>query len=314
MIRLLPILALTLLAGCGDSPKTSSRNTFSEVAQQVGRAAPQAAPGAKADAPAPLVAGAKPDEPAVERKIIYSASIELLVTNVEAIQPQVEKVVADFKGYVAKSDVTGQAGRSRTATWTLKVPVADYRAAVARLVALGQPVRNASDSQDVTEEFVDLTARVKNFKAEEETLNKLLKDTAVRLDDILKIREQIKIVRGEIERAEGRLKYLGLMTALSTITLQAREEVPYAPETPTAAATFGEQIDTRFTASWHSLVRSAKAFVLWVVEVAPFLPIYAAFGVVVIWVLRRLRRWLRHNAFVPLRDLIAPPTPRTPPE
>ncbi len=312
MIRLIPILALTLLVGCGDSPKTSSGSTFSEVAHKLDRAADRAPPAARDGAP--VAAGAKPDEPAVERKIIYSASIELLVTNVEAIQPQVEKVVADFKGYVAKSDVTGQAGRSRTATWTLKVPVADYRAAVARLVALGQPVRNASDSQDVTEEFVDLTARVKNFKAEEETLNKLLKDTAIRLDDILKIREHIKIVRGEIERAEGRLKYLGLVTALSTITLQAREEVPYTPETPTAAATFGEQIDTRFTASWNSLVRSAKAFVLWVVEVAPFLPIYLAVGAVVFWALRRLVRWLRHNAFVPLHDLIAPPTPGTPPE
>lgn len=289
-----------------------SKESMSKIGAAINPA--QGAPAAKDGAPAPGAAGAKPEEAGVERKVIHSASIELVVTNVEAIQAQVEKVVADSKGYVAKSDVTGQAGRSRSATWTLKVPVADYRAAVARLVALGQLVRNTSDSQDVTEEFVDLTARVKNFKAEEETLNKLLKDTAIRLDDILKIREHIKIVRGEIERAEGRLKYLGLVTALSTITLQAREETPYLPETPTAAATFGEQIDTRFTASWNSLVRSAKAFVLWVVEIAPFLPFYLVGGAVVIWALRRLLRSLRHNAFAPLRDLIAPPAPGTPPE
>ena len=311
MMRFLPILALTLLVGCGEKPGMMSKESASIVGAVI---APDRAAPAKDGAPAPVVAGAKAEEAGVERKIIYSASIELLVKNVETIQPQVERVVADFKGYVAKSDVTGQTGRSRTATWTLKVPVADYRAAVARIVALGQLVRNTSDSQDVTEEFVDLTARVKNFKAEEETLNKLLKDTAVRLDDILKIREHIKIVRGEIERAEGRLKYLGLVTALSTITLQAREETPYLPETPTAAATFGEQIDTRFTASWNSLVGTGKAFVLWVVEVAPFLPFYAAFGAVAFWALRRLLRSLRHNTFAPLRDLIAPPAPGTPPE
>ncbi len=309
MTRFLPILALTLLVGC-DSPVRMNKESSSGFRVEVNADRP--APGAKDGAPG--AAGAKPEEPGVERKVIHSAAIELVVTNVEAIQPQVEKVVADYKGYVAKSDVTGQAGVSRSATWTLKVPVADYRAAVARLVALGQLVRNTSDSHDVTEEFVDLTARVKNFKAEEETLNKLLKDTAIRLDDILKIREQIKIVRGEIERAEGRLKYLGLVTALSTITLQAREETPYLPETPTAAATFGEQIDTRFTASWNSLVGSGKAFVLGVVEVAPFLPFYLVGGAVAIWAGRRLYRWLRHNAFVPLRDVIAPPTPGTPPE
>ena len=97
----------------------------------------------------------------------------------------------------------------------------------------------------------------------------------MRLDEILKIREQIKGVRGEIERAEGRLKYLSTMASLSTITLTAREDVPYAPEPPAAAMTFGELIDARFQSSWNSLVGSLKAVVLWLVEVAPFLPFYA---------------------------------------
>jgi len=287
MSRLLALLAVALLSGCDGKPMAGSKS----VDLAVGRAAPRAVAD---EAAAP---GAKPaGEPAVERKIIQSATIELHVTNVEAALPEVEKVVADFKGYVAKSDITGQAGRTRTATWTLKIPVADFRVAVARLVALGQLVRNSSDSQDVTEEFFDLSARVKNFKAEEETLNKLLKDTAVRLDDILKIRESIKVVRGEIERAEGRLKYLGSMAALSTVTLTAREEVPYLPEPPAVAATFGEQIDTRFAASWNSLVGSLKALVLWAVEVSPFLPFYAvALGVAAL-AGRRAWRVLRRDA------------------
>ena len=285
MSRLLALLAVTLLSGCDSKPMSSSKAV--RMSGETAMAADMA------EAPA---AGAKPaGEPAVERKIIHSATIELHVTNVETVQPEVERVVADFKGYVAKSDITGQAGRSRTATWTLKVPVADYRTAVARLVVLGQLVRNSSDSQDVTEDFFDLEARVKNFKAEEETLNKLLKDSAVRLDDILKIREQIKVVRGEIERAEGRLKYLGTMAALSTITLTAREEVPYVPETPAAAATFGEQVTTRFESSWNSLVASVKAFVLWAVEVSPFLPFYALGAGAGYLAYRRIRRAARNS-------------------
>lgn len=161
MSRLALLFAITLLAGCDSKPAASaSKSSFDKVADARAAAAPQGAP--------PVVAGAKADEaPAVERKIIHTATIDLAVTSVEATQPAVEKVVEEFQGYVAKSDISVQAGRSRTATWTLKVPVASYRAAVARLVALGQPLRNSSDSQDVTEEFVDLTARVKNFKAEE---------------------------------------------------------------------------------------------------------------------------------------------------
>ena len=301
MSRLAALLVVASLCGCDSKPMTSGEKTA--------RLSAAAAPAADmAEVPA---AGAKPaTESAVERKIIHSATIELHVTNVEAVQPEVEKVVADYKGYVAKSDVTGQAGRSRTATWTLKVPVADYRAAVARLVALGQPVRNSSDSKDVTEEFFDLEARVKNFKAEEETLNKLLKDSAVRLDDILKIREQIKVVRGEIERAEGRLKYLGTMAALSTITLTAREEVPYLPAAPAAAASFGEQIGTRFTSSWNSLVGSLKAFVLWVVEVAPFLPFYALAAGVAYPCVRWVVRWVRSAKVSPSVPPDAPTSPK----
>ena len=291
MSRLTPLLLVTLLTGCGDSKPMSPSKAARTTAESF-----LAAPNADA-APA---AGAKPAaEPAIERKILHSATIELHVTNVEAVLPEVERVVAEFKGYVAKSDITGQAGRTRTATWTLKVPVADFRAAVARLVALGQVVRNSSDSQDVTEEFVDLEARVKNFKAEEETLNKLLKDAAVRLDDILKIREQIKGVRGEVERAEGRLRYLGTMAALSTITLTAREEVPYLPEAPVAAATFGEQVGTRFASSWNSLVGSLKAFALWVVEVSPFLPFYALAAGVAYFAARRIWRVARRDATAP---------------
>ena len=145
----------------------------------------------------------------------------------------------------------------------------------------------------MTEEFVDLTARVKNFKAEEETLNKLLKDTAVRLDDILKIREQIKGVRGEVERAEGRLKYLSTVASLSTITLTAREDVPYAPEPPAAATTFGEQIDSRFHSSWTRLVGGVKAVVLWLVEIALFLPLYAAAALLIYYVARQVLRGVR---------------------
>ncbi len=288
MSRLAALLLVALLAGCDDKPQAGA-------ARAEEAAAPKAAPDA----------GAKPDGPAVERKIIYSAAIELHVTNVEAVQPEVEKVAADFKGYVAKSDITGQVGRSRTATWTLKVPAADFRAAVARLVALGQVVRNSSDSQDVTEEFFDLAARLKNFKAEEAALNKLREDAAVRLDDILKIREQIKVVRGEVERAEGRLKYLSTMAALSTVTLTAREEVPYLPATPEAAATFGEQVGTRFASSWNSLVVSLKAFVLWLVEVALFLPFYALAAGVAYLAARRAWRALRRAAGFPATRLPA---------
>lgn len=168
--------------------------------------------------------------------------------------------------------MTGDIGSRRTATWTLKVPVDQFRAVLAALAALGHPVRNSSDSQDVTEEFVDLQARVKNFKVEEETLNKLLKESAVKIEDILKIREQIKNVRGDIERAEGRMKYLSTMAAMSTVTMTAREDMTYVPPLPETAPTFGDEIEGTFSRSVNALKNTGQQLTLVAVGLAPWSP------------------------------------------
>lgn len=298
MARLTPLLAVLLLAGCDSKPVTGT--TTVAVGREAAQAPPPAADAAPGRAAAPQaggVAAGKPEELAVERKIVYSAAVELVVTSIEAVGPQVEKLVTDFKGsYVAKSDLHGQAGRSRTATWTLKVPAADFRVAVARLVALGQAVRNSSTSDDVTAEYVDLESRIKNLKVAEDKLNQMLAEPGVRYDDRIKISEQIEGVRGRIEQAQGRLKYLGAMAALSTITLQVREEVPYVPEPLAVAPTFTEQIAARFQGSTDSVTRLGKWWVLWAVEVAPYLPLYLPLAAVGFWAARRLLRWQRGYA------------------
>jgi hypothetical protein len=243
----------------------------------VGDAAPKAPP-AGGDAPA-----ARAGEESIARKIIYSASVEVIVKDLEALRAEVERIVEERKGYVAKSDVSGESGSRRTATWTLKVPAEKFRDTVAALAALGNTVRNSSDSQDVTEEFIDLQARIKNLKAEEETLNKLLKDQAVRLEDVLKIREQIKTVRGDIERAEGRLKYLATMAAMSTVSLTAREDASYVPPT---APTFGSRVSETFDSSVATLSDFGKSVALIAVALAPWLPLILVAALVLRWLLK----------------------------
>ena len=212
---------------------------------------------------------------AISRKIIYTAVVEVVVKDVEQAAAEVTRIVDEIKGYIAKSDITGQVGSRRTAIWTLKIPVEKFPEVLKTLSGLGQVVKNSSDSQDVTEEYVDLQSRIKNLKVEEETLNKFLKDAITNVDGYLKTRDQIKNVRGEIERAEGRLKYLSTMSSLSSITFTAREEQTYDPIRPAAAPTFGDDVDGTFTQSWKSLLRLGKNAVLLVVGLAPWLPLIA---------------------------------------
>jgi hypothetical protein len=275
------LFSFIVVVGCG-APNAGAPSGEQRSAKVPGEAQAPAAP---------QIAGGKPaaaDAAPIERKIIYSAHLDLVVKDLEATRQAVEQVVKDQNGYVAKSEVTGDVGSRRTATWTLKVPVEKFRATVNALAALGNPVRNSSDSQDVTEEFVDLQARIKNLKAEEETLNKLLKEEAVKLEDVLKIRDQIKGVRGEIERAEGRLKYLATMAAMSTVTLSAREDAAYTPPLPEAAPTFSDRIDTTFGGSLTALTNFGKAVVLFFVALAPWLPVIVVGLLLLRWVVKRL--------------------------
>ncbi len=270
MMRLSTIAALCSMAlGCSSDPSMSSPS----IARQAVEA---------------QAVGAKPVALAksVDRKIRYTANVEVVVKNLDATQESVEALVKSKGGYVAKSELVGQVGDRRSCSWTIKVPVDTFRDAIDAIAKLGTLVRNSSDSEDVTEEFLDLEARLRNMKAEEEVLNKLLKEAAVRLDDILKVREQIVKNRGEIERAEGRLKYLAAVTSFSTINLMVREIQDYVPPT---APTFGSDITDAFSTSYQSLVRFGRNAVLVVVSIAPWLPVLLVGGFLGWKVIRRMQ-------------------------
>jgi hypothetical protein len=282
---LLACLPMIAAPGCGESVQTSfvgMRDGAPTVAQEAPTVAGARQEGAArpegTDKP-----GNEPGKPAIDRKIIYNATVEVIVKDLDDALIRVERLVEETGGYIARSERVGDTGTRRTATWVLKIPSEKFRSTVAALANLGIPVRNTSDSQDVTEEFLDLQARIKNLKTEEEALNKLLRESAT-LDAILKIRAEITRIRGDIERAEGRLKYLATMSALSTITFIAREDVSYVPPTIPEPPSFLSRVADTFNRSFKSLRIFVETLGLIVVALTPWLPVIVIFA----WLIRRL--------------------------
>ncbi|MCZ2343307.1 MAG: DUF4349 domain-containing protein [Bacteroidales bacterium] len=268
LVLLIPALAAP---GCGDGTSIATKMAANRVEDPAAGQAAEAKPAA--------------DQDAISRKIIYNASLEVVVQDLTETTKQIEKLILEQKGYIAKSDSSGDTGARRTATWVLKIPAEQFRFTMNALAALGTPVRNSSDSQDVTEEFLDLQARVKNLKAEEEALNKMVREAAT-LDAILKIRREITELRGNIERAEGRLKYLATMSAMSTITLMAREDAAYVPPTLPEPPTFLSRVQETFSKSSTQLRNFGESVGLIVVALVPWLPLL----LVGVWLLRRVIR------------------------
>jgi hypothetical protein len=234
-----------------------------------------------------------PAEPAAkalpaERRIIYTANLDVVVTDWDAARSEVDKLIAAHKGYVARAEERMHSGSQRSGSITIKVPVENFPALVHGLAALGHAERNAIDSQDVSEEYVDVQARVKNLKEQEAKLNELLKERRKeeKLDDIIKIGDRIGLVRQDVERAEGRLKYLATMAAYSTVNLSLREVKDYKPPT---APTFASRVGATFSNSWDALVHFVTEVSLAVVALVPWLPVLVPLGVVVYLALRSRR-------------------------
>jgi hypothetical protein len=248
-------------------------------------------PAAPVGAPADAAVSASPAPP----MIIYNATLDVIVKDLDAATPEVEKLVVGHKGFVAKSEVKGDTGSRRTATYTLRIPVAAFSPLKDGLLALGTPERNVVDTQDVTEEFVDVEARIKNLKEQEDKLNELLKEKRKeeKLEDVIKVSDRIYQVRGDIERAQGRRNYLQNRVQLSTITVTLREIKDYKPPT---TPTFGTRIGDTFGKSWEALLDFGEGLVLVAVALTPWAPLWLPAVIALAWATRRLIRLSRESA------------------
>jgi len=162
---------------------------------------------------------------ALARKLIREAWLTLLVRDVPEVVQQVRQVAEEFGGYVATLSQTRKPDGSWSATLILRIPTENYHKALSRLQQLGQVDELREQVQDVTEEFVDLEARLRNLKRSEQHLLELLKRTG-KVGELLQVEKELSLRRQEIERLEGRLRYLSHQVGFSTICVTLNEFRP----------------------------------------------------------------------------------------
>ena len=154
---------------------------------------------------------------------------------VEKVDPAILKIrqlSAQWGGYITNSSVSGGRDQIRQATIEIKIPSQRYEQAVSSLSTIGKLETVTSNAQDVGEEFVDVTARVNNARRLEERLISLLANRTGKLDEVLRVERELARVREEIERYEGRLRYLTSRVAMSTLTITVHEPAPILGNNP----------------------------------------------------------------------------------
>ena len=154
---------------------------------------------------------------------------------VDKVDPAILKVrqlAAQYGGYITNSSISGGREQIRQATLELKIPAPKYEQALGSLPTIGKVETVNSSAQDVGEEFVDVTARVNNSRRLEERLISLLANRTGKLDEVLRVERELARVREEIERYEGRLRYLSARVAMSTLTITLHEPAPILGNNP----------------------------------------------------------------------------------
>ena len=199
---------------------------------------------------------------AANRKIIYTANLRVVVEDFAGVPSGVQSLVNRHGGFVAQSNVGSMQGHSRSGSWTIRVPVDQYQKFLSASSEIGQTESLSQDADDVSEEFFDAEARVKNKKKLEARIVKLLEKSDHKIQHVIEVERELGRVRQEIERIEGRIRYLTDRTSLTTVNLTIREQRNYVPET---APTFASRVTGAWTASLTRFQLSAENFVVFAV-------------------------------------------------
>jgi len=169
--------------------------------------------------------------------IIYTGLIRLVVEDTEQMVETITTLVESKGGYVSASYMFLLADTYQGRI-TIRVPSTEYQTTLSELRALAVRVEHEeSESEDVSEEFVDLEARRANLEAGEAALlalmNKRLADGEVK--EIVDVQSELTEIRGDIEKTAGRLRYLTNQITFSTIMIELDPDIPPTPTlTPTA--------------------------------------------------------------------------------
>lgn len=218
-------------------------------------------------------AGLFPRSSVTAAMVIRTGQTSIEVDSLERAVAQVRLLAGRVGGYVANTTVQTGRGQLRSATLEVKIPADRFEDGLAGLAALGKLESVNVNAEDVGEEFTDVTARMTNARRLEGRLIELLATRTGKLKDVLDVEQELARVREEIERFEGRLRYLRAHTAMSTLSIYVHEPLPVVGHA--GSSVIGEA----FKQAWRNFVGLVTAMIRSLGIVVPVAVLVAALWV-----------------------------------
>jgi hypothetical protein len=172
------------------------------------------------------ISAQKQESQSIDRKIIRNGDFTIESRNPTEDQHKIQAIAESLGGFVVTSEFKQSSVSISTVNVIVRVPAAQFQAATDKIRGIGNRILHGKVSgQDVTEEYVDLEAQLRAKKALEAQFLEIMKQ-ARKVEDALSVQEKLSDVRTEIERLEGRRRYLENQAALSTINFTLQTPAP----------------------------------------------------------------------------------------
>ncbi len=222
-------------------------------------------------------------ETTVIRKVITTGDLAIEVNDASAAVDEIISITQVAGGFVSSSSVydnyygesTGKAGYV-----TIRIPQSGFTSVMDEIEALGAVTSKSISGRDVTEEYVDLSARLGNLEGQELRLLEILNMTTT-VDEVLDVERELGRIRGEIESLTGRLNYLNDRVDLSTINVRVSEPRPI---------THSWGLRDALSDSVNGFISTVNALIVLIGYVLPILIFVTVSGGVIIFIRNRVRR------------------------
>lgn len=233
-------------------------------------------------------------------KIIYSANLQAQTTDFDAAIAALDKQIADFGGFIERSDISGDTRYNndgtttvinRWADYTIRVPASKFEAFLRQTEGLGNVTSVSRYAENVTSQYTDYEARLSSLRTQEERLLAML-EKSEDVDSLIALEQRLADVRYELESIERNLRNLDLQISYSTVNLNLEEVEIYTPTVP-VQRTFSEKLSSAFSDGWTGFVRGLQYFCLSLASSLPGLVLFILIALAVFFIVRKVLRTVK---------------------
>lgn len=223
-----------------------------------------------------------------QRKIIYHANLYLESENFDETIDFLENETKKYQGYVVSSNYSNhEKNEQRFGSITIRVPSDNFYEFIALVEDGNLKVLDKSVSgEDVTEQFVDLSSRLKSKKVVEERLLSFMEE-AEKTEDLLKISNDLADVQEEIEQLTGKINYLENQSDFATITMELVERRVDIPSVQDESLNTWEKTKDQFLTSIQTIFSIASGLFIFLIGNAPILILVTVVAVIIYIIFKR---------------------------